>query len=109
MKTRSRDKYKTKADVVAYVKKSFADGAAAIKAKGDQGMNDLVIDSFAHQQVRVYDMAYGFIEHCVGTLRTTGRLFPSVGPGSPGVAPKEVAGYRQKGGDCVHLTPVVGK
>ena len=60
----SRDKYKTKADVVAYVKKSFADGAAAIKAKGDQGMNDLIVDPFAHQQVRVYDMAYGFIEHC---------------------------------------------
>ncbi|MGC2447592.1 MAG: DinB family protein [Candidatus Sulfotelmatobacter sp.] len=60
----SRDKYKTKADVVAYVKKSFADGAAAIKAKGDKGMNDLIVDPFAHQQVRVYDMAYGFIEHC---------------------------------------------
>src|SRR3954464_6178749 len=32
-----RDKYKTKADVVAVVKKSFADGAAALKAKGDKG------------------------------------------------------------------------
>ena len=58
-----RDHYKTKADVVAFVKKSFADGAAAIKAKGDQGMNDLVVDPFANQYVRVYDMAYGFIEH----------------------------------------------
>lgn len=60
----SRDKYKTKADVVAFVKKSFADGAAAIQAKGDRGMNDLIVDPFAHQQVRVYDWAYGFIEHC---------------------------------------------
>src|SRR5271169_4501604 len=59
-----RDQYKTKADVVAFVKKSFADGAAAIKAKGDKGMNDMLVDPFAHQQVRVYDMAYGFIEHC---------------------------------------------
>jgi len=58
-----RSIYKTKADVVAYVKKSFAEGAAAIKAKGDKGMNDLIVDPFAHQQVRVYDWAYGFIEH----------------------------------------------
>ena len=28
-----RDQFKTKSDVVAFVKKSFADGAAAIKAK----------------------------------------------------------------------------
>jgi len=59
-----RDKYKTKADIVAFVKKSFADGAAAIQAKGDKGMSDLIVDPFAHQQVRVYDFAYGFIEHC---------------------------------------------
>src|SRR5271168_2527496 len=36
-----RDQFKTKADIVAFVKKSFADGAAAIKAKGDKGMNHL--------------------------------------------------------------------
>jgi uncharacterized damage-inducible protein DinB len=59
-----RDKYKTKADIVALVKKSFADGAAAIKAKGDKGLNDTIVDSFANQQVRVIDYAYGFIEHC---------------------------------------------
>jgi uncharacterized damage-inducible protein DinB len=58
-----RDQYKTKADVVAFVKKSFADGAAAIKSKGDNGLNDTIVDSFAHQQVRVIDYAYGFIEH----------------------------------------------
>src|SRR6202166_3600884 len=58
-----RDQYKTKADVVAFVKKAFADGAAAIKAKGDKGMSDLIVDPFAHQQVRVSDMAYGIIEH----------------------------------------------
>lgn len=58
-----RDQYKTKADVVAFVKKSFADGAAAIKAKGDKGMSDLIEDPFAHQQFRISDMAYGFIEH----------------------------------------------
>jgi len=58
-----RDQYKTKADVVAFVKKAFADGAAAIKTKGDKGMSDLIVDPFAHQQVRVSDLAYGFIEH----------------------------------------------
>jgi uncharacterized damage-inducible protein DinB len=56
--------YKTKADVVAFVKKSFADGAAAIQAKGDRGMSETVVDPFAHQRVRVSDLAYGFIEHC---------------------------------------------
>jgi len=59
-----RDQYKTKADVVAFVKKSFADGAAAIKAKGDKGMSDLVVDPFAHQKMRIGDLAYGFAEHC---------------------------------------------
>jgi len=59
-----RDQYKTKADVVAFVKKSFADGAAAIKAKGDKGMSDLVVDPFAHQQMRIGDLAYDFAEHC---------------------------------------------
>jgi uncharacterized damage-inducible protein DinB len=58
-----RDQYKTKADVVAFVKKSYADGAAAIKAKGDKGMNDLITDPDSHQQTRIYDEAYGFIEH----------------------------------------------
>jgi uncharacterized damage-inducible protein DinB len=59
-----RDQYKTKADVVAFVKKSFADVAAAIQAKGDKGMSDLVVDPFAHQQVRIGDMAWGLLEHC---------------------------------------------
>jgi uncharacterized damage-inducible protein DinB len=58
-----RDQYKTKADVVAFVKKSFADGATAIQSKSATGLNDLIVDSFANQQVRVIDYAYGFIEH----------------------------------------------
>ncbi len=59
----NRADFKTKADIVSYVKKSFADGAAAIKAKGDKGMSDLVVDPYARQYVRVSDFAYGFIEH----------------------------------------------
>jgi uncharacterized damage-inducible protein DinB len=58
-----RDQFKTKADVVAFVKKAFADGAAAIKAKGDKGMSGLVTDPGAHQQYRVSDLAYSLIEH----------------------------------------------
>ena len=59
-----RDKFKTKAEIVAFVKKAFADGAAAIKSKGDKGLNETIVDPFANQQVRIIDYAYGFIEHC---------------------------------------------
>jgi uncharacterized damage-inducible protein DinB len=59
-----REQYKTKAAVVEFVKKSFADGAAAIKQKGDKGLNDLIVDPFANQQTRVSDMAWGLLEHC---------------------------------------------
>jgi uncharacterized damage-inducible protein DinB len=58
-----RDQYKTKADVAAFVKKSFTDGAEAIKAKGDKGMSELVVDPDSHTQVRVSDLAYALIEH----------------------------------------------
>jgi uncharacterized damage-inducible protein DinB len=58
-----RADYATKAAVVAYVKKSFAEGAALIKRKGDRGMNDLCIDPFTNQQDRFADLAWGFIEH----------------------------------------------
>jgi len=59
-----RDQYKTKADVVAFVKKSFADGAAAMQSKGEKGLHETIVDSFSNQEVRVLDYAYGFIEHC---------------------------------------------
>ena len=58
-----REQYKTKAAVVEFVKKAFADGAAAIKRKGDKGMNDLIVDPFANQQMRVSDMAWSLLEH----------------------------------------------
>jgi len=57
-----RDQYKTKADIVAFVKKSFADGAAAIQSRDENGMmTELVY--FPHQKARVLDIAYGIIEH----------------------------------------------
>jgi len=82
-----RDDYKTKAAVTAFVKKSFENGAAAIKAKGDKGMSDLIVDAFANQQVRVSDMAWGLLEHSgehygqlVGYYRTAGMVPPESRP-----------------------------
>jgi uncharacterized damage-inducible protein DinB len=57
-----RDQYKTKADIVTYVKKSVADGAAAIQAKGEKGMTTEVV-YFPQQKSRVLDIACGIIEH----------------------------------------------
>ena len=58
-----RDQFKTKAEMVAFVKKSFSEGAGAIEAKGDKGMSDLVVDPFSNQQTPISDFAYGFVEH----------------------------------------------
>jgi uncharacterized damage-inducible protein DinB len=58
-----RSDYATKAAVVEYVKKSFGEGAALIKSKGDSGMSDLFVDPFGNQQTRFSDGAWGFIEH----------------------------------------------
>src|SRR5437899_1067212 len=57
-----RESYKTKADIVAFVKKSVSDGAAAIQSKGEKGLTTEVV-YFAHQKARVLDMAYGLRAH----------------------------------------------
>ena len=82
-----RADYKDKAAIVAFVKQSFADGAAAIKAKGDKGLNDLLVDPFANQQVRTSDMAWGLLEHSgehygqlVGYYRVAGLVPPESRP-----------------------------
>jgi uncharacterized damage-inducible protein DinB len=59
----SRANYKTKAAVVAYVKKSFADGAVVIKSKGDAGMSKTVVSAESHDTLQLSDLAYGLIEH----------------------------------------------
>jgi uncharacterized damage-inducible protein DinB len=56
-----RENYKTKADIVAFVKKSAADGAAAIQSKGENGLMTTV--PYGNQEARVLDIAYGLIEH----------------------------------------------
>jgi uncharacterized damage-inducible protein DinB len=58
-----RDQFKSKAEIAAYVKKAFDDGAAAIKKRGDTGMSELIVDPYSHQQTRISDYAYGFVEH----------------------------------------------
>jgi uncharacterized damage-inducible protein DinB len=58
-----RADFKSKAQIVEFVKKAFADGAAAIKQKGDKGLNDLVVDPFANRKTRVSNMAWELIEH----------------------------------------------
>ena len=57
-----REQYKSKADIVAFVKKSFADGTAAIQSKGEKGLTTEVV-YFPDQKARVLDIAYGLIEH----------------------------------------------
>ena len=66
-----RDQFKNKAEVVAYVKKAFADGASAIKSKGDSGISGVVVDPFAQDapeqagraRIRLSDLACSLIEH----------------------------------------------
>src|SRR5215472_642989 len=58
-----RAEFKTKSELVDYVKKSFADGAALIQSKGDTGLGDLMVDPFSKNQARFSDFAWGFIEH----------------------------------------------
>ena len=83
----SRDHYKTKAAIVACVKKSFADGAAAISAKGDAGMAKLVVNPESQQRVPLADLAYGLMEHSgehygqlVVYYRTAGLVPPESRP-----------------------------
>lgn len=51
-----------KETVVAFVKQCVQDGADVIKGKGDKGLNEAVNDGGPHLD-RLYDLAYGLIEH----------------------------------------------
>jgi uncharacterized damage-inducible protein DinB len=59
----SRDQLKTKAQIVAFVKKSVDDGANLIKAKGDAGMTAVVQDPESNERHRLSELAYSAIEH----------------------------------------------
>lgn len=55
-------KITNRGELVAFVKKCVEDGAATIKAKGDKGLNEAVAAGSPHLD-RLYDLAYGLIEH----------------------------------------------
>jgi len=59
----SRDQLKTKAQIVAFVKKSVDDGTNLIKAKGDAGMTAVVQDPESNERHRLSELAYSVIEH----------------------------------------------
>jgi len=56
-------KYRTKAEIVAFVKKSFADGADAIRQKGNAGMAAAVKHPFANQMASLQSICFDMIEH----------------------------------------------
>jgi uncharacterized damage-inducible protein DinB len=63
MDDESRAHYPTKAAVVAYLKKSFGEGAALIQAKGNRGMTLITLDAESGQRLQLTDLAYEMIEH----------------------------------------------
>ena len=61
-----RSDFKSKAEIVTFVKKCFADGAAAIKSRGDKGLTEWVSapgGNGSTTKLQVGDLAYGFVEH----------------------------------------------
>jgi hypothetical protein len=61
-----RTDFKSKAEIVAFVKKSFADGATAIKVRGDRGMTEWVTAPGGNGttvKMQLGDLGYGFVEH----------------------------------------------
>jgi uncharacterized damage-inducible protein DinB len=59
----ARDKYKTKAEIVALLKKSIEEGAALIKAKGDAGLDATVLSPWGNYKMRLSDLAYSVLVH----------------------------------------------
>ncbi len=57
-----RSEFRTKADVVGFVKKSVRDGADFITAKGEGGLKESVSDGLS-RLIRLEDLAYALIEH----------------------------------------------
>ena len=91
-----RTDYTTKAAVVKYVNKSFAEGAALIKSKGDGGMSDLCIDPFTNQQDRFLRPRLGLYRAFRRALRTACGLLPCGRVGAAGVAQEKITARKPK-------------
>src|SRR5579864_8994156 len=87
-----RSQFATKAALVTYVRKSFADGASAIKAEG-------VVDPFAEDnpakagksQIRLVDLAHSLVEHSGEVYGSLSVYYRAAGMIPPESRPKKVA------------------
>lgn len=81
-----RENFKSKAEVVAYLTKSFADGAAAIQQKGDRGMSQAIPHPFNDKrQTSLNNFCREIVEHSgehYGNLVVYYRLNGMVPPAS---------------------------
>jgi len=80
-----REQYKTKAAVVAFVRKSFADGAGVIKAQGEAGAMKSVKYPFGNKMIHASALWWQGVEHAgehYGNLVTYYRLNNLVPPES---------------------------
>ena len=83
----SRSEYKTRAQVVEYIKKSYADGAAAIKRLGDKGLLEETKAPFGPGMVTRASLFAEAMEHannhygqCVVYYRLSGLVPPASRP-----------------------------
>lgn len=83
----SRQTYKTRAQVVAYIKKSYADGAAAIRRFGDKGLIEEVKAPFGGEMMTRAALFAEAMEHandhygqCVVYYRLNGLVPPASRP-----------------------------
>jgi uncharacterized damage-inducible protein DinB len=79
------EQFKSKASVVAFLKKSFADGAETIKAQGEAGMARTLKHPFANRMTHAQILFWEGIEHAgehYGNLVTYYRLNNMVPPES---------------------------
>ena len=80
-----RANFKTKAYIVAYITKSFADGAAVIQQKGERGMAQHVKHPFGNRQASLNGVCRDLVEHSAehyGNLVVYYRLNALVPPAS---------------------------
>lgn len=58
-----REKYRTKKEIVEFLTKSFADGATAIKQKGERGMSQIVKHPYANRVTSLNSLCRDTVEH----------------------------------------------